>query len=81
MVFVDNELALIEMKQRTAQLRSLAVEFGATDFPAVARALGGEGVRVRSRETLARAMKGALARRTFTLIAVEIGRRAYDGLI
>ncbi len=34
---------LIELKQRSSQLPNLAVDFGATDFPAVARALGGEG--------------------------------------
>ena len=43
-VFVDTQLGLIEMKQRSSQLPALAVNFGATDFPAVAEALGGEGV-------------------------------------
>ena len=44
-VFVDTQIGLIELKQRSAQLTDLAVNFGATDFPAVARALGGEGVK------------------------------------
>ena len=80
-VFVDTQLALIELKQRNAQLPSLAVDFGATDFPAVAKALGGEGVRVRDRRDLARQMEAALSRETFTIIAAEIGPRSYDGRI
>ena len=61
-VFVDTQLGLIELKQRGSQLPGLAVDFGATDFPALARALGGEGVRVRDRETLAREIAAALSR-------------------
>ena len=37
-VFVDTQLGLIELKQRGSQLPGLAVDFGATDFPALARA-------------------------------------------
>ena len=80
-VFVDAQLGLIELKQRASQLPNLAVDFGATDFPAVARALGGEGVRVRDRAGLARGIEAALARDRFTILAAEIGRRAYDGRI
>ncbi len=80
-VFADAQLGLIEMKQRGSQLPNLAVDFGATDFPAVARALGGEGVRVRNRASLARELEAALARDRFTILAAEIGRRAYDGRI
>ena len=81
LVFVDAQLGLIELKQRTSQLPNLAVDFGATDFPAVARALGGEGVAVRDRAALARELEAALARDRFTVVAAEIGRRAYDGRI
>ena len=81
LVFADAQLGLIELKQRSSQLPNLAVDFGATDFPAVARALGGEGVSVRDRAGLAREMEAALARDRFTIIAAEIGRRAYDGRI
>ena len=80
-VFADAQLGLIELKQRSSQLPGLAVDFGATDFPAVARALGGEGVAVRDRAGLARELEAALARDRFTIIAAEIGRRAYDGRI
>ena len=81
LVFVDAQLGLIELKQRTSQLPNLAVDFGATDFPAVARALGGEGAAVRDRAALARELETALARDRFTIIAAGIGRRAYDGRI
>ena len=81
LVFVDAQLGLIELKQRTSQLPNLAVDFGATDFPAVARALGGEGAAVRDRAALARELEAALARDRFTIIAAGIGRRAYDGRI
>ncbi len=80
-VFVDGQLGLIELKQRGSQLPNLAVDFGATDFPAVARALGGEGVRVRDRNALAREIEAALSRDRFTILAAEIGRQAYDGRI
>ena len=80
-VFVDTQLGLIELKQRGSQLPGLAVDFGATDFPAVAKALGGEGVRVRDRAGLAREIEAALSRDRFTILAAEIGRRAYDGKI
>ena len=78
---MDTQLGLIELKQRGSQLRNFAVDFGATDFPAVAKALGGEGVRVRDRAGLAREIEAALSRDRFTILAAEIGRRAYDGKI
>ena len=80
-VFVDTQLGLIELKQRSSQLPVLAVNFGATDFAAVAKALGGEGVRVGDRDTLAREIGAALSRETFTILAAEIGPRSYDGRI
>ncbi len=80
-VFVDRQLALIELKQRESLLPNLAVEFGATDFPAVAKALGGEGVWARDRETLAREIEAALTRETFTILAAAIDPRSYDGRI
>ncbi|MEM9012522.1 MAG: thiamine pyrophosphate-binding protein [Pseudomonadota bacterium] len=80
-VFIDVQLALIELKQRGAQMPEVGVTFGATDFPAVAEALGGAGIWVETREALAEALQAALARDTFSLIAARIGRRDYDGRI
>ncbi len=78
-VLVDESLALIEMKQRGSQRRNLGVDFGGTDWPAVAKALGGHGVWIDDAKTLEAEAKAALARKTFTILAPRIGRRAYDG--
>ena len=78
-VFVDEQLGLIELKQRGAGLKNLGVDFGATNFSAVAIALGGYGAWVRNRDDLARELKTAFARKTFTIIACAIGRHSYDG--
>ncbi len=79
-VLVDASLTLIEMKQRGGQRPNLGVDFGATDFPAVAQAFGGHGVWVDDEAGLQRALHAALQQTDrFTLIAARIGRRAYDG--
>ncbi len=78
-VFVDHSLALIELKQRASGHDNVGVDFGATDFAAVASAMGGVGVACRSRDELAAAIDAALGRDGFTLLACEIGPRAYDG--
>ncbi|ETX29808.1 thiamine pyrophosphate-binding protein [Roseivivax isoporae] len=80
-VFVDRSLALIELKQRQRQMRNAGVDFGRTDFAALGRAMGGAGHVVTSREALRAALEAALEAETFTVIAAEIDRRAYDGRI
>jgi acetolactate synthase-1/2/3 large subunit len=77
-VFVDDSLALIEQKQRSRGLPRVAVDFGCTDFPALAEAFGGRGVTASSREALAREFAAALDRKRFTLIACPIDVRDYD---
>jgi len=77
-VFVDKSLALIELKQRKIKLRNQGVDFGATDFPAVAKAMGGFGRWIESREELNQSLHGAFERETFTLLACKIGKKAYD---
>jgi acetolactate synthase-1/2/3 large subunit len=78
-VFVDASLALIEKKQRERQMINRGVDFARHDFAAIGRAFGGAGVRVRSRAELRDALGEALAAQTFTVIAAEIDRGAYDG--
>ncbi len=78
-VLVDESLALIELKQRSSQRANLGVDFGGSDFPAIATALGGVGRWIDDAESLASEAKAALDRETFTLLACRIGRRAYDG--
>jgi acetolactate synthase-1/2/3 large subunit len=77
-VLVDDSLALIEMKQRAGQRPNLGVDFGGTDFAALARAFGGHGVAVADADALRAAAQAALGRDGFTLIAARIPRRAYD---
>ncbi len=78
-VFVDSSLALIELKQRRGNQPNLGVDFGATDFPGLATALGGAGCWADDRDSLEAAVRRALASETFTLIAARIPPRSYDG--
>ncbi|HUF85994.1 MAG TPA: thiamine pyrophosphate-binding protein [Thermohalobaculum sp.] len=79
-VFVDRSLALIEMKQRQAGMQNAGVDFERTDFALLARVYGGRGVTVTGPGEAGPALVEALAAERFTLIAVELPRRAYDGL-
>ncbi len=80
-IFVDASLALIEKKQRENQMPNLGVDFGHHDYAAIGRAFGGAGVTVRDRPSLRAALGDALAAETFTIIAAEIERQAYDDAI
>ena len=80
-VFIDEQLGLIELKQRANQMPNLGVEFSGTDFTAVAEAMGGVGATVRSRAALSDVIRESFSRDTFTLISAVIGRNAYDGRI
>ncbi len=77
-VLVDRSLALIELKQRRSQFSTLGVDFGATDFSALAEALGGVGCNIDNAETLSVALRQSFERDTFTLLACHIDKRAYD---
>ncbi len=77
-VFVDESLALIELKQRRAEMSNLGVDFGPTNFPKVAEAMGGEGRWISDKSDLIEAFEGAFKRKTFSLLACEIGYKAYD---
>jgi acetolactate synthase-1/2/3 large subunit len=78
-VFVDASLALIELKQRDMGYANTGVDFGPSDFPAVARAFDMHGTWVDDREALESALSEALERQNSTLIACRIGAHAYDG--
>jgi len=78
-VFVDESLGLIELKQRGSQMANLAVDFDGSDFPAIAKALGGYGSWCDTRQDVQREVSAALDRDSFTLIAARIGRKAYEG--
>lgn len=81
LVFVDASLSLIELKQRSRQMKNRGVDFEKHDFAAMGVAFGGAGHTVDNREDLAHALDKAMAAETFTVIAAVIERGAYDGRI
>lgn len=78
-VIVDESLALIALKQRQLGLKRAGVDFGATDFAAVAQALGGHGATISDRDSLKREAEAAFKRSGFTLLACRIDAKSYEG--
>ncbi|WP_051988388.1 thiamine pyrophosphate-binding protein [Bosea sp. UNC402CLCol] len=76
---VDESLGLIALKQRQMGLARAGVDFGGTDFAAVARAMGGHGVAVADRDSLRREAAAAFARDGFTILACRIDAGQYEG--
>ena len=77
-VFVDASLSLIELKQRGRQMKNVGVDFNRTDVAAVGRAFGGNGVSVSTADALKTALTDAQFSDVFTVIGVEIDKKAYD---
>lgn len=78
-VLVDQALGLIALKQRQLGLARAGVDIGETDFAAAARAMGGYGVIIDDRETLAHEAEAAFRRKGFTLLACRIEAGSYEG--
>ncbi|AMJ60396.1 thiamine pyrophosphate-binding protein [Bosea sp. PAMC 26642] len=78
-LLVDESLGLIALKQRQLDLKRAGVDFGATDFVAVAQAMGGHGVAIVDRDGLRREAQAAFQRDGFTLLACRIDARDYEG--
>jgi acetolactate synthase-1/2/3 large subunit len=78
-VLADESLALIDLKQRARQLPSAGVDFGATDFAAVAEAMGGHGAVATDAAGLADAVVVGLAADRPTVIACPVDKHAYRG--
>ena len=78
-VLVDESLGLIALKQQQMGLARAGVDFGATDFAAVARAMGGHGATISDRGTLAREAAAAFARPGFSVLACRIDAASYEG--
>ncbi|MDH4440688.1 MAG: thiamine pyrophosphate-binding protein [Rhizobium sp.] len=76
-VFQDQSLALIALKQASAGLASAGVSLGETDFATIATGFGGHGVRVETADDLRRALADAEGRSTFTLISCSFDADAY----
>ena len=80
-VFIDESLALIEMKQRGSGYPNTGVDFGATDFVGVGAAMSMHSAWVEDKDGFETELKAALARSRSSLIACRIGSRAYDNKI
>jgi acetolactate synthase-1/2/3 large subunit len=78
-VFQDESLALIELKQAQAGLERKGVGLGRSKFEDVAAALGGRGWRVKTRDAFETALSAALEATSFTVIVCEIQVRDYAG--
>ncbi|OWJ59091.1 hypothetical protein BWR60_32615 [Inquilinus limosus] len=77
-LFQDQSLALIALKQNSAGLAPHGVALGLTDFAAVATAFGGHGRTVTSAAALEAELAAARDRDRFTLIACRFDADAYD---
>ena len=80
-VFVDQALALIDLKRRQRKLDNNGVDFRGHDYAAIGRAFGGYGATVTTRDELRTALEAAQTADNFTLIAAVIDKHAYDGRI
>ncbi|BBE71802.1 thiamine pyrophosphate-binding protein [Oharaeibacter diazotrophicus] len=78
-VFQDESLALIALKQKAAGLARAGVDIGPTDFAALARAFGGHGATVTDAAALARELDDARVRDRFSLLACRFDADEYDG--
>lgn len=78
-VLVDESLGLIALKQRQLGLKRVGVDFGATDFAAVAQAMGGHGATASDRDSLRHEAAAAFQREGFSLLACRIDAAAYEG--
>lgn len=77
LVFQDESLALIEMKQATAGLAEAGVRLGLTPFEDIASAYGGVGTRVSTRQDLETALAAARSAPVFSLIVCAFDSKAY----
>jgi len=76
-VFRDDTLSLIKLKQERMKLPESGVATGSPDYAALARAYGGNGHVARNVEELARAARAALKSARFTLIEARIDPAEY----
>ncbi len=78
-VFVDESLALIELKQRAMNYDNIAVDFKNTDFVSIGRAYGFHSEWIENSQMLENELDAAPARDHTTLLACRFPRMAYDG--
>lgn len=80
-VLQDASLALIALKQAQAGLAPQGVALPRSDYVALARAFGGDGIEVRDAPALGRALREAMASDRFTLISCRVEAQDYVGRI
>ncbi|MBI4204869.1 MAG: thiamine pyrophosphate-binding protein [Betaproteobacteria bacterium] len=76
-VFRDDTLSLIKLKQERMNLPETGVSTGSPDYALLAKAYGGNGLVVQSVAELRKAVQGALRSRRFTLIEARINPAEY----
>ncbi|MGE5524840.1 MAG: thiamine pyrophosphate-binding protein [Rhodospirillaceae bacterium] len=76
-VFRDDTLSLIKLKQERMKLAETGVATGSPDYALLARAYGGSGIVVEDVAALEKAAKDALSSDTFTLIEARIDPAEY----
>ena len=76
-VFRDDTLSLIKLKQERMKLPETGVATGSPNYALLAKAYGGSGVVVQSARELTRAIQAALRSPRFTLIDARIDPAEY----
>jgi acetolactate synthase-1/2/3 large subunit len=76
-VFRDDTLSLIKLKQERMKLPETGVRTGSPDYALLAKAYGGDGVVVEDVDSLRRAAQSALRSARFTLIEARIDPAEY----
>lgn len=80
-VFNDSSIALIGVKQRQRELQRAGMDYSPTDFAAVARGFGCDGVRVTDPAQLQETLRRAIASPGPTLVDVVVDPRPYNAQI
>ncbi len=76
-VFNDESLSLIDIKQQSRRLKTAGVRFASTDFAGIMRSVGGRGFRVSSSAAYRRALAEALSVDGPALIDVRVDPSGY----
>ncbi len=76
-VFNDESLSLIDIKQQSRSLRSAGVHFASTDFAGIMRSVGGRGFKAAGKAAYRRALTEAFAADGPVLIDVRVDPSGY----
>jgi acetolactate synthase-1/2/3 large subunit len=80
-VFADEALSLIEVKQRHRGLAERGVKLGSMSWPAFAGAFGAAGFSARDETALSRAIDDAMAHDGPSVIEARIDGRSFDNTV